>query len=104
AVPTKNGFQPHSKPLRRLPAGSCFIFCLAPAMRALLEPVQRAELIELRPKRAEAVDRAAAIAVAERHPAEQDLLGRNLQRGADELVHPYPGDLRAGVEPIAPRQ
>ena len=60
--------------------------------------------MKLRPRRSEAVDRVAAVAVAECHPAVQDLLGRQLQESADELVQTYPGYLRTSVKPVAARQ
>src|SRR5215217_6102518 len=71
------------------------------AVASLLEPQERAEMLERRTRRAEAVGRVIAIAVTDRHAAEQHLLGRKLQEFADDPVHARPGFLRAGVEPIA---
>ncbi len=43
----------------------------------------------------------AAVAVANSHSAKEHLLGREFQESADDLVHAYPGHLRAGVQTIA---
>src|SRR3977135_547068 len=42
-----------------------------------------------------------AVAVADRHAAEQHLVVRQLEIFADDVVEPRPGLLRAGVEAVA---
>jgi len=54
--------------------------------------------------RAEIVGLVLAVAIADRHAAKQHLLGRQLDEGADRVVEPRPGLLRAGVEAVTARQ
>src|SRR5712672_760494 len=68
------------------------------------ESDEGAELLDAGARRAEAVGRMRVVAVTDRDGAEQHVVGRDLQEGADRLVHAGPGFLRAGVEPIAARQ
>jgi hypothetical protein len=69
-----------------------------------LESKKPAELLRLGARRAEAVCRMTAVAVADRDRAKQHLLGRHVYERPDDAVHARPGFLRAGVEPVAARQ
>src|SRR6516162_10053130 len=69
-----------------------------------IKAVKPAEFVGLRAKRAKAVDWVAAVAVANRDPAKQHLIGRKIQQVPHDLVHTYPSHLRTAVQPIAARQ
>src|SRR5215469_7903609 len=65
---------------------------------------EAAELLRLRPRRAETVGRMSAVAVADRDRAKQHLLRRHVYERPDNPMHTRPGFLRAGVEPVSARQ
>src|SRR5262249_23287350 len=69
-----------------------------------VESEKRAEFTERGARRAKTVGWVGAVAVADRNGAKQHVLRRNREKLADGLVHPRPGFLRAGIEPVATRK
>src|SRR5262249_19637031 len=71
---------------------------------APFESDEGAEFVERGARRAEAVGRVRAVAVADRDGAKEHVGGRDRQELADDSVHARPGFLWAGVEPAAARE
>ena len=82
------------------PVGAGFV----ESMARLIETEEPAEFLGRRARRAKAVGRMVAIAIADRQRAEQHLLRRHSDEWTDDAMHARPGFLGAGIEAVAARQ